>query len=73
MPTIKISSKFTEAIHEYIARRRVRPAVMDHLEQSLAENAAVGQLLARLSTLEPPETSFPDADKNLPPPDDVTL
>lgn len=37
----------TEAIREYIARRRVRPDVVRHLEDSLAANERLGRLLAK--------------------------
>lgn len=42
-----LSGLLTEAIVEYIARKRVRPVVLNQLEQSLAENAELGKLLAR--------------------------
>ena len=41
-----ISGLLGEAIREYITRRRVRPAVLDHLEDSIAENERLGRLLA---------------------------
>ena len=37
----------TEAIREYLLRRRVRPAVLRHLDDSVAENEKLGRLLAR--------------------------
>ena len=42
-----ISGTLTEAIREYIARRRVRPDVVRHLEDSLAVNERLGRLLAK--------------------------
>ena len=41
-----ISGLLTEAIREYVRRRRVRPAVARHLESSVAENEKLGRLLA---------------------------
>ena len=41
-----ISGLLTEAIREYLHRRRVRPAVLTHLKQSVAENEELGRLLA---------------------------
>jgi len=42
-----ISGVLTEAIREYVARRRVRPDVLKHLEDSLSANEQLGRLLAR--------------------------
>ncbi|TVQ50387.1 MAG: hypothetical protein EA371_00660 [Gammaproteobacteria bacterium] len=42
-----VSGLLTEAISEYLARRRVRPAVMAHLEDSIEQNRRLGELLAR--------------------------
>lgn len=42
-----ISSALTEAIADYVRRRRVRPIVLDHLERSIEENEELGHLLAR--------------------------
>ena len=42
-----ISGLLTEAIRDYVRRRRVRPAVLDHLESSMNENEELGRLLAR--------------------------
>jgi len=42
-----ISGLLTEAIREYVQRRRVRPTVMRHLEDSIAENEDLGRRLAR--------------------------
>jgi len=41
-----ISGLLTEAIREYIVRRRVRPAVLRHLDSSIAENEELGRRLA---------------------------
>jgi predicted transcriptional regulator len=42
-----VSGLLTEAIHEYVIRKRVRPVVLNHLEQSITENEELGKLLAR--------------------------
>lgn len=42
-----ISGLLTDAVREYLARRRLRPEVMRHLEQSLDRNEELGKLLAR--------------------------
>jgi len=42
-----VSGLLTEAIAEYVRRRRVRPAVLQHLEDSIDRNEALGDLLAR--------------------------
>jgi predicted transcriptional regulator len=42
-----ISGLLTEAIREYLQRRRVRPSVKRHLEDSIVENEKLGRLLAR--------------------------
>ena len=42
-----VSGLLTEAITEYLARRRVRPAVLRHLEVSVRENEELGRRLAR--------------------------
>lgn len=42
-----ISGVLTEAIAEYVARRRVRPEVRRALEDSIAANRKLGELLAR--------------------------
>jgi predicted transcriptional regulator len=41
-----VSGLLTEAIREYVSRKRVRPVVLNHLEQSITENEALGKLLA---------------------------
>ncbi len=42
-----VSGVLTEAIREYVARRRVRPDVLRHLEDSIAQNEELGKRLAR--------------------------
>jgi len=42
-----VSGLLTEAIREYLQRRRIRPAVLQQLERSMQENERLGQLLAR--------------------------
>jgi hypothetical protein len=42
-----ISGLLSEAVGEYVARKRLRPEVMDHLETSMDENEELGHLLAR--------------------------
>jgi predicted transcriptional regulator len=42
-----ISGVLTEAIDEYVQRRRIRPEVRDALRASIAENRELGELLAR--------------------------
>ena len=42
-----VSGLLTEAIREYVSRKRVRPVVLQHLEQSIAENEELGRLLAK--------------------------
>ena len=42
-----VSGLLTEAIGDYIQRRRVRPAVLDHLADSMDENQTLGKLLAK--------------------------
>lgn len=41
-----VSGVLTEAVKEYLARRRVRPAVLRHLEDSIRENHELGRRLA---------------------------
>lgn len=41
-----VSDVLTEAIREYVARRRVRPDVLGHLKESMREHAALGRRLA---------------------------
>ena len=42
-----VSGILTEAISEYLRRRRVRPAVKSHLNNSIRENEELGKLLAK--------------------------
>ena len=42
-----VSGLLTEAIAEYVQRRRVRPTVLKHLEESIERNEELGRLLAR--------------------------
>ncbi len=42
-----ISGLLTEAIADYVRKRRLRPATMDHLEGSIQENEELGRRLAR--------------------------
>ena len=41
-----VSGVLTEAIRDYIKRKRVRPEVLNHLERSIADNEELGRLLA---------------------------
>jgi predicted transcriptional regulator len=42
-----ISGILTEAIRDYVSRRRVRPDVLRHLEDSMREHEELGRRLAR--------------------------
>jgi len=42
-----VSGVLTEAIREYVRRRRVRPEVLAHLKDSMDENEELGHLLAK--------------------------
>ena len=42
-----ISGMLTEAHRDYLQRRRVRPLVLDHLNDSIRENEELGKLLAK--------------------------
>ncbi len=42
-----VSEVLSEAIEEYLARRRARPDVLRHLEDSMRENEELGKLFAR--------------------------
>jgi hypothetical protein len=42
-----ISGVLTQAIQEYVLRRRVRPEVMEQLDKSMDENDELGRLLAK--------------------------
>ena len=41
-----ISGLLTEATRDYARRRRVRPIVLEHLKDSVAQNEELGRLLA---------------------------
>ena len=41
-----VSGLLTVAIREYVSRKRERPVVLQHLEQSIADNEALGRHLA---------------------------
>lgn len=42
-----VSGLLTEAIRDFVQRRRIRPDVVKHLERSLDENQDLGRLLAQ--------------------------
>lgn len=42
-----ISGLLSEAVAEYVRRRRLRPEVMNHLEDSISDNEELGKLLAQ--------------------------
>jgi predicted transcriptional regulator len=42
-----VSGLLTEAIRDYVKRKRLRPEVLTLLEQSMAENEELGKLLAK--------------------------
>ncbi|MFQ5634684.1 MAG: hypothetical protein ACE5G3_05060 [Gammaproteobacteria bacterium] len=42
-----ISGLLTEAIGDYVRKRRLRPVVLDHLEDSMRENEDLGRRLAQ--------------------------
>ena len=42
-----VSDLLTEAISDYLQRRRVRPDLLEHLSDSMTENDELGQLLAK--------------------------
>lgn len=42
-----ISGLLTEAVNDYLRRRRVRPVINDHLRESILENEELGKLLAK--------------------------
>jgi predicted transcriptional regulator len=42
-----ISGVLGEAIEEYLRKRRIRPSVLKHLDDSVADNRELGHLLAR--------------------------
>ena len=41
-----ISGLLTEAISDYVRKRRLRPVVMDHFEDSITDNEELGRRLA---------------------------
>ena len=41
-----VSGLLTEAVREFVERRRVRPTVLRYLEDSMVENEQLGKLLA---------------------------
>jgi predicted transcriptional regulator len=41
-----ISGLLTEAIRDFVRKRRLRPIVLDHLEESMVENEELGKRLA---------------------------
>ncbi|MEM6674835.1 MAG: hypothetical protein AAF726_18450 [Planctomycetota bacterium] len=41
-----ISGLLTDAIRDYVRRRRLRPEVLGHLEDSIADNRELGRRLA---------------------------
>ena len=41
-----ISGLLTEAVRDYVRKRRMRPEVIRHLEDSIVENEKLGRLLA---------------------------
>lgn len=42
-----ISGLLTEAVNEYLKRRRIRPEVSQHLQDSIRDNEELGKLLAK--------------------------
>ena len=42
-----ISGLLTEAVRDYVQKRRVRPVVQKHLKASIKDNEALGKLLAK--------------------------
>ena len=42
-----VSGLLTEAISDYLRRRRIRPVVKSHLDDSIRENEELGRLLAK--------------------------
>jgi predicted transcriptional regulator len=42
-----VSGLLTEAISDYVHRRRIRPEVLDHLADSIDDNNELGHLLAK--------------------------
>jgi hypothetical protein len=42
-----IAGLLSEAVADYVRKRRLRPAVLSHLEDSISENEELGQRLAK--------------------------
>jgi hypothetical protein len=42
-----IAGLLSEAVADYVRKRRLRPSVMSHLEDSINENEELGQRLAK--------------------------
>ena len=42
-----ISGVLTDAIQDYVRKRRIRPLVLQHLEDSIRDNEELGHLLAK--------------------------
>ena len=42
-----ISGLLTEAVADYVRKRRLRPTVLSHLEDSMSENEELGYRLAK--------------------------
>ena len=42
-----ISGLLSEAVADYVRKRRLRPAVLSHLEDSIGENEELGRRLAK--------------------------
>lgn len=42
-----IAGLLSEAVADYVRKRRLRPVVLSHLEDSMKENEELGQRLAR--------------------------
>jgi hypothetical protein len=42
-----IAGLLSEAVADYVRKRRLRPEVLDHLEDSIGENEELGHRLAR--------------------------
>ncbi len=42
-----VSGLLTDAVREYLSRKRVRPVVLTHLKHSIAENEVLCRLLAK--------------------------
>jgi len=42
-----ISGLLSEAIRDYVRRRRLRPTVLNHLEESITDNEELGRRLAK--------------------------